>query len=603
MRDLVFMQKKTEINIKADGRPVRPVIYQMFPRVFANRNANLIPNGRIETNGSGKMNDITAEIIESVSELGATHIWYTGVIEHAHDVDYTRYGIPRHNPSIIKGRAGSPYAITDYYDIDPDIAENVPARMAEFEALVKRTKDAGLGVIIDFVPNHVARQYHSDAAPAGVRDLGVDDDKEMFFSPANNFYYITRQQFAPKDVDLGKGPDAYVEFPAKATGNDCYTAFPSRNDWYETVKLNYGVDPANGYGHFDPIPGTWLKMLHILRFWAAKGISGFRCDMAHMVPVEFWRWAISMVRKDYPEIIFIAELYDVNIYRAYLDAGFDFLYDKVNTYDTLRGITGGNVSAANLTSCWQTVEGIGDRMLNFLENHDEQRFASDFFAGSAELVEPALVAIATMSRGAVMIYNGQELGEKGMDAEGFSGLDGRTTIFDYWSMDTVRRWLGADNRPSYDNLTESERRLRNKYGRILDLVNSNDAFLKGKFFDLMYINYESAGVSPHRHYFYLRGTGRESVLVFLNFDDTCAEADIRIPDAAFEMLELPYGTVEAKDMLDGSIHTLSLHPGTPVRVSVPPHSARLLRFLHAPEKKKNKLSKNKTTKPASATKK
>ncbi|MDE6287143.1 MAG: alpha-amylase, partial [Muribaculaceae bacterium] len=355
-------------------------------------------------------------------------------IEHAHMPDYSRFGIPRHNPHVIKGQAGSPYAISDYYDIDPDLAEDVPCRMAEFEKCAERIHDAGMKVVIDFVPNHVAREYHSDAAPEGVEDFGAGDNKDMFFSPGNNFYYIPRQKFSP-EIDLGNGDGAYEEFPARATGNDCFTAFPGRNDWYETVKLNYGVDPANGSKHFEPVPSTWFKMLNILNFWASKGIDAFRCDMVHMVPVEFWHWAIRRVREQFPHILFIAEIYDVALYRPYIfDGGFDYLYDKVTLYDTLRAIETGNVSAACLTSCWQTVEGIGNHMLNFLENHDEQRFASEQYAGDASRVLPSLVVSATIGTGAMMVYFGQEIGEPAADAEGYSGRDGRTTLFDYWSI-------------------------------------------------------------------------------------------------------------------------------------------------------------------------
>lgn len=566
----------------------RPVIYQLFVRLFGNRNENPVPGGRIDVNGSGKMADINPAVLDAIASLGATHVWYTGVIEHAHCSDYTRYGIPLHNPHIVKGRAGSPYAITDYYDIDPDIATDVDRRMEEFDALIERTHAHGLKAIIDFVPNHVARQYHSDNMPAGIRDLGDGDRTDWFFYPGNNFYYIPRQQFAPVDVDLGTGADRYVEFPARATGNDCFTAYPGKYDWYETVKLNYGVDPANGSHHFDPIPDTWFKMLHILRYWAARGVDGFRCDMAHMVPVEFWQWAIANVRKDYPHVIFIAELYDVGIYRRYLDqGGFDLLYDKVNLYDTLRDIQAGHSSAARLTSCWQTVEGISARMLNFLENHDEQRYASPFYAGNAATVLPSLVAMTTMSTGAVMIYNGQELGERGMDAEGYSGTDGRTTIFDYWSMDTVRRWLGPDGQPGYAGLTEDERRLRHMYAAVLALVNGQEAIRSGRFHDLMYVNYSSPGLDPDRHYVYLRGNGRETVLIMLNFGTTDACAQVTIPAGAFTHMELPVATVRATDLLDGTRTTLKLKPDSPVTVNVPAAGVRMLKFKH-PQRRQTK---------------
>ena len=394
---------------------MKPVIYQLIPRLFSNLNDNCRPCGTIEQNGCGKFNGITASVLRSIKSLGATHVWYTGVIEHAHCPDYTAYGITRNNPCVIKGQAGSPYAITDYYDVDPDLAVNPSARMAEFEQLVKRTKSAGLGVLIDFVPNHVAREYHSDAAPEGVRDFGADDRRDVAFHPDNNFYYMPGTRFAPHDVFLGD----YVEEPARASGNDCFTPSPDRNDWYETVKLNYGIDYIHGSGaHFGHVPDTWRKMLHILCYWASKKVDGFRCDMAHMVPIEFWKWAIPQVRKVNKKILFIAEIYDVNLYRSYIfDGGFDYLYDKVNLYDTLRGIQCHRVGADRITSCWQTVDGIGNHMLNFLENHDEQRYASPFYAGRADTVLPSLVVSSMLSTGPMMIYAGQELGETGTDAE------------------------------------------------------------------------------------------------------------------------------------------------------------------------------------------
>lgn len=557
---------------------IRPVIYQMIPRVFANFNDKLVPNGPITINGSGKLNDITPAVLESIKQLGATHVWYTGLIEHGHDADYTLYGIKRHNPHILKGRAGSPYAITDYYDIDPDLAIDVPNRMKEFEALVERTHSAGMKVIIDFVPNHVGRQYKSDCAPAGVKDLGDGDNIDWFFSPSNNFYYIPRQQFAPNEVDLGEGNNRYVEFPAKATGNDCFTAFPGRNDWYETVKLNYGIDPANGSKHFEPIPDTWLKMLHILRYWANKKIDGFRCDMAHMVPLEFWQWAIKQVKTINPDLIFIAEIYDVGLYRPYLfDGGFDYLYDKVNLYDTLRGIECHNVSAAMLTSCWQTVEGISERMLNFLENHDEQRYASEQFVGDAAKVLPALVIISTMSKGAVMIYSGQELGEKAEEAEGFSGRDGRSTIFDYWSIEKIRRWLNHGE-PSEENLTEEEKSLREEYARVLELINHEKAIQKGSFFDLMYVNYDNPYFDPHRQFAFLRSFGEETILIVVNFSNNPKNIEVNIPDHAFNCLGLSRGKVRITELLTGEKFNLELSSEKPVGLSVKGHGATLLKF-------------------------
>ena len=564
-------------------RRAKPVIYQIFTRLFTNTREECVPFGSIEQNGAGKMNDINPYVLSKIKGLGITHIWYTGIIEHATATDYSQFGIRPDNCHVVKGRAGSPYAIKDYYDVDPDIAVDVPRRMQEFEALVERTHQAGMKVIIDFVPNHVARQYGSDAKPAGVDDLGADDDPTMQFSPSNNFYYITRQQFSPRGVYLGEGDEAYREFPAKATGNDCFSAFPDSNDWYETVKLNYGVDYGDGSRHFDPIPSTWMKMLHILRFWCAKGIDGFRCDMAHMVPVNFWKWALPQVKCKYPNVIFIAEIYDVNLYRDYIYNGhFDYLYDKVNLYDTLRAIQCQNVSAACITSCWQTVDGIADRMLNFLENHDEQRFASWQYAGDAALVLPSLVVSATISRGPMMIYAGQELGEKAIDAEGFSGRDGRTSIFDYWSVPTLRRWYNNGKCDS-ERLSAFEVELRGKYQKILTLCNSEPAISQGGFFDLMYVNYQN--VNPHHQFAYLRHHKGETILIAVNFGGYKCHVDLCIPDHAFQVLGIRRGAAQATELLTGSTRDILFEPGAPFSAEIEPHGAVMWKITVKPRKK------------------
>lgn len=551
----------------------KPIIYQLLPRLFTNYNENCIPAGTIEQNGSGKLNAITPKIISEIKSLGATHIWLTGVIEHAHCPDYTAYGIRRDNPHIVKGQAGSPYAIKDYYDIDPDLAEDVPARMAEFEALLGRIHKAGMKVIIDFVPNHVARQYHSDSRPEGAPDdLGAGDDTTKFFSPTNNFYYIPNQKFSPH-VNLGHGADEYVEFPAKATGNDCFTAFPGVNDWYETVKLNYGLDYGDGSRHFTPVPDTWMKMLHILLFWASKGVDGFRCDMAHMVPVEFWEWAIRMVKAEYPDIIFIAEIYDVGLYHDYIcRGGFDLLYDKVNLYDTLRAIQTSGYSAARITDCWQRLGDMGPHMLNFLENHDEQRFASPQYAGRADLVMPSLVVASTIGTGAMMIYAGQELGEPAADAEGFSGADGRTTIFDYWSIPTLRRWLN-NGKPSVRNLTDEEKRLRKAYARLLGLCRTEKAITEGEFFDLMYVNLSNPHFDPHRQYAYMRHWGNETILIAVNFADSPVDIEINIPQHAFDFLGIKESDYKAEELLSGEKNTVSLSASKPFACHIGANSA------------------------------
>ena len=568
---------------------MKPVIYQLLPRLFSNTCETCVPNGDIEQNGVGKLNDITPRVLKSIKDLGVTHVWYTGVIEHAHATDYSQYGIVRDNPYVVKGKAGSPYAISDYYDIDPDIAVDVPDRMEEFENLVKRTHDAGLKVIIDFVPNHVARRYHSDVKRSGIEDFGVNDDNTYFFSPKNDFYYIPRQKFSPS-IYFGEGEAAYTEFPAKASGNDCFTAFPSQNDWYETVKLNYGVDYGDGSRHFEPIPPVWFKMLNVLRYWASKGIDGFRCDMAFMVPTEFWKWAIPNVREKYPEILFIAEIYDVGLYREFINVGFDYLYDKVNLYDTLRGIQCSQVSAAQITNCWQAVDGIGDKMLNFLENHDEQRFASMQFAGNADLVTPSLIVSSTISTGPVMIYMGQELGEKAAEAEGFSGLDGRTTIFDYWSVPTLRRWYN-EGKPGISKLTKQEKSLRKLYSTILNICNTESAISSGMFFDLMYVNYNNGKFNPHRQFAYLRGDEKATIVIAVNFDNIDVDVEINIPDLALKMLNIPEGEIEATELLTGEKAKKVLSSQIPFATKIPHNSAVMWKIAHHAEKcsKKKKV--------------
>ena len=550
------------------------IIYQMFPRIFGNMCDSCIPGGSYEQNGCGKFNDITPKAIKSLADMGVNCIWLTGVIEMATKTAFP--GIPADNPNVVKGEAGSPYAIKDYYDVAPSLAADVDHRMEEFEALVKRIHDKGLKVIIDFVPNHTARVYHSDVAPAGIKDFGQDDDYSKFFAPSNNYFYIVNQQFSPDFNLAAEGDKPYVEFPAKATGNDCFTAFCHRNDWYETVKLNYGYDPGDHSRHFDPAPDTWLKMLHILRFWASKGIDGFRCDMVFMVPQEFWHWAIPQVKKDYPHLIFISEIYDTNLYRPFLDyCHFDYLYDKVNLYDTLVGIEKYNISAAQLTSCWQRVDGLGDSMLNFLENHDEVRFASREYADDPARVVPSLVVSSMISRGPFMIYYGQELGEQAHDNEGFAGDNNRSTIFDYWSYDTLRRWYD-NGKCSMVKLTKHEKWLRNLYKRVLNLCNEEKAIREGEFFDLMYVNLRNHNFNPHRQYAFIRYCEGEALLIVANFDDNPQDISISIPDLAIGMAGLAEGEQTAKDLLWGKEHTFSIGHDVETKLKVGAHDAIIL---------------------------
>jgi glycosidase len=509
------------------------------------------------------MSDFTHKALEEIRSLGATHIWYTGIIEHATQTDYTAYGISLDNPDVVKGLAGSAYAIKDYYDVDPDLAGKVSSRMKEFQNLVKRSHKAGLKVIIDFVPNHVARQYHSDVCPEGTQDLGVGDDTTQAFSNQNNFYYLPGEVL---HLDNIKPDSSYLEEPAKATGNDVFSAWPGQNDWYETVKLNYGVDYCNGrLGCFTPVPDTWNKMLHILLFWAQKGIDGFRCDMAEMVPVEFWEWVIPQVKEAFPGIVFIAEVYNPAEYRNYIHRGhFDYLYDKVGLYDTLKAVAQGNASSQSITSCWQQTDDIRLHMLNFLENHDEQRIASDFFVADARKGRAPLLVSALMDNNPFMLYFGQELGEKGMDQEGFSGLDGRTTIFDYWTVDTICRWR---NKGRFDGslLTEDEQSLQRFYANVLKIKEQDPAFAEGEFFDLMYHNPEL-----HQQYVFARRGRRNVMLVVANFSEVEQLMQINIPLHMFELWNIKEKTdISSIELLTGQKVRVDFCSEKQFSVSVP----------------------------------
>ena len=561
------------------------VIYQVFTRTFGNKNNNRKPNGTLAENGVGKMNDFDVATLQQIKSLGVNTIWYTGVIRHATCTDYSAFGIPRQTPHVVKGKAGSPYAITDYYDIDPDIADNVAERMSEFEDLVKRTHKEGLKVIIDFVPNHVAREYKSICKPKGVKDLGETDDMDKHFDANNNFYYCPNEPLDTSAIPLPYGIEAdgsnemaaeYTETVARCTGNDRFDAHPQANDWYETVKLNYGIDYCDWGGrstHFEPIPDTWHKMTDILLFWAAKGIDGFRCDMAEMVPHEFWQYATEKVKAQYPHIVFIGEVYDPNQYRTYVAAGFDYLYDKVGMYDCLRDVMCGHRSASNISQQWQATDDIREHILYFLENHDEQRIASDFFCGNMQKGIPALIVSALFQRNPVMIYAGQEFGERGMDGEGFSGVDGRSTIFDYWSVDAIRKGFFERSELSAEQL-----QLEKDYRTILNICNSEKAVSEGKTFDLMYANEANEDFDSNKMFAFLRSFGNTTLLVVANFGEAEAHVRVNIPAHAFDYMELTEGKKDMVDLLSGDQQTAILQQDSPVEMVVAGLSGRIYKF-------------------------
>lgn len=554
-------------------------IYQVLPRLFGNINDLKKENGTIDENGVGKFSSFDNKALKEIKKMGFTHIWYTGVLEHASKTDYTKYGIQQDHPDVIKGNAGSPYAIRDYYDVSPDLADSVENRMQEFEALVERTHKNGMKVIIDFVPNHVARQYHSDAKPKKVKDFGADDNTAVGFDPDNNFYYIPGQGLELQ-FPVQQGDKAYIEYPAKATGNDRFCNKPSITDWYETVKLNYGVDYVNGRTNcFTPTPDTWLKMRDILLFWTDKGVDGFRCDMAEMVPVEFWNWVIPKVKAKNKSMIFLAEVYNPALYHKYVDWGlFDYLYDKVDLYDTLRNVINHSQPSSDITFCWQRIDGLQSKMLNFLENHDEQRIASDFFAGDAFKAIPGMIVAATMNVNPVMIYFGQELGERGMDKEGFSGLDGRTTIFDYWSVDSIRSWRN-NGAFGTEGLNENQLKLRKFYTQLIQIAKEEKSISNGKFFDLMYVNYHNPEFDPTKQYAFIRSDKNEFVIVVVNFDSKPVDLSIYIPYQAFEFMGIePQRIDKAKELFSKKNFVLSSQWDKSLFIKIDEYSGKIIKY-------------------------
>lgn len=498
---------------------MKPIIYQILPRYWGGYEGKNVRGGSLKENGCGRFSCIDGKTLKYFRSIGCSHIWYTGVIRHSTRCDTN--GCEASHPQIVKGAAGSPYAISDYFDVNPYLADNPDRRMAEFEDLIKRTHKAGLKVIIDFVPNHVSRDNVN---------FGKDDDTSIHWKAENDFYYYPGQELRlPTEfIPDGKFTEPYREFPARASGNNCFSPCPGVNDWYETVKLNY----------CDFHTATWDKMLEILGFWAGKGVDGFRCDMVELVPAEFFDWAIGELKKKFPDIIFIAEVYNKDNYARYLNfAGFDYLYDKSGLYDILHDVVCYNVhdshmpmelwrSTKRITWNWQSLSDLQDNMLNFLENHDEQRLASDDFAGSASNANAALAVSLLFNRAPFMLYCGQEIGERGMDEEGFSGNDCRSTIFDWWKSDSAS--LLWNHIHGIKNLDESHQAILDNCCRLLNLANRN-AFSDGKVYDLCYCNLSSAGFDPDRHFAFLRYDDRECYLVACNFSPEKAGMTLDIP--------------------------------------------------------------------------
>lgn len=539
----------------------KSIIYQIFPRYWGDRAGKQKKGATLDENGCGKFSNIDRESLDYFKSLGVTHLWLTGIVRHA--TGESTGGCTASSPDWVKGRAGSPYAITDYYDVNPYLADKPERRMEEFKELLKRVHNAGLKVIIDFVPNHVARDYTSftalHPAPTGMPSLGSDDDKSVHWREENDFFY-----YPGTELKLPVKSQTYKELPALASGN-AYTAEPAVNDWYDTVKINY----------CDTHTGTWDKMLDIVRFWAGMGVDGFRCDMVELVPADFFTWLIREIHKQYPEIVFIAEVYQKELYSKYIrEVGFDLLYDKSGMYDTIRAIVQKNTddsgvpveawqSTRKITWNWQSLGDLQPYMLNFLENHDEQRFASDFFGKDAGNVFAALYASLYFNRASFMIYSGQEVGERGMYQEGFSGKDGRSTIFDWYTSDKVRklwRYIHGDMKA----LDRKDVALLERYRSALTQATGNRAVISGSTYDLCYCNLSSDGFCVDRHFAFLRDCGDDTVLVACNFSNVDAEMELSIPEHAFQWLELN--------------ETETLNHNNPIHLKVPAMDAAVVKL-------------------------
>lgn len=575
----------------------KPVVYQVFTRLFGNKNSTNKPWGTITENGVGKFSDFTQQALQGIKELGVSHIWYTGVVHHALIGDYTDFGIENDDPDVVKGRAGSPYSVKDYYSVNPDLADNPAKRVEEFEALIKRTHEQGMKVIIDIVPNHVARAYHSLDKPAGVRDFGADDNTRVEFDRNNDFYYVVGQDFKVPEAmnsyaplggeknDLADGK--FTESPAKWTGNGSRAAQPHFNDWYETVKVNYGVRPDGSYAfeqlpesyrfkdyqaHADfwadkDVPSSWRKFRDITQYWLAKGVDGFRYDMAEMVPVEFWSYLNSAVKMTNKDAFLLAEIYNPKQYRNYIQLGkMDYLYDKVDFYDRTKDIMQGKGNTGDLANIQQRYSDIEQHLLHFLENHDEQRIASNDFAGSAEKAKPAMVVSTLISRSPTMIYFGQEVGEDGSEETGF-GDPTRTSIFDYAGVPAHQRWM---NNGKFDGgqLSSTEKNLRDFYQRLLNISAKNPA-MQGQYLSLHNDNRQALTEYNQLQFAFSRWSEHEKLIVVSNFDsEQSYQYQLHIPANLIKQWQLSSGQYQVEDLLYGTTNSLTVHSDKSATIAV-----------------------------------
>ncbi|MBG6061447.1 glycosidase [Flavobacterium sp. CG_9.1] len=573
---------KMNVEKKEDVSTKKEVVYQVFTRLFGNKNTANKPWGTIEENGVGKFNDFTDKALHEIKDLGVTYVWYTGVPHHALIRDYTAIGISNDDPEVVKGRAGSPYAVKDYYNVNPDLAVNPSNRLEEFESLIARTHKAGLKVIIDIVPNHIARQYEGKTNPLGVKDFGAEDDVTVDYKRNNNFYYIPNTTFEIPDMAKPLNGESnplidgkFEENPAKWTGNGSRMAKPDKNDWYETVKINYGIRPdgskdfpelpsgfdTKSYQEHDAfwkgkdVPDSWDKFKDIALYWTAKGVDGFRFDMAEMVPYEFWSYMDSAIKVKNPDAFLLAEVYNPKEYRNYIQLGkMDYLYDKVETYDKLKDIIQGRALPDGLSAIQNGLSDIEHHMLHFLDNHDEQRLASPEFAGTPQKGKPLMVVSTTISSSPTMVYFGQEVGEAGNENAGF-GTHSRTSIFDYIGVPSHQRWM---NGGAFDGglLTKEEKELRDFYKRILNF-SLNSSALMGKFQEIQEVNRQTTAGYDSGIYAFTRWSATQKLIVVTNFSWlSTSNFELKIPADIIEKWNLKDGNYTIKDQLYNKSSTL-----------------------------------------------
>jgi glycosidase len=564
----------------------KKVVYQVFTRLFGNTNTTNKPWGTIEENGVGKFEDFSEKALKEIKDLGVTHIWYTGVLHHAVIGDYSLYGISNDDPDVVKGRAGSPYAVKDYYNVNPDLAIDPAKRLEEFDSLITRTHKVGMKVIIDIIPNHVARGYKGITNPEGVVDFGANDDTSLEYHRDNNFYYVVGKDFKVPESENGYKPlggevnslsdGKFNESPAKWTGNGSRLAQPNFNDWYETVKINYGIHPDgtkdfaelpkdfNMKSHEEhllfwndkEIPNSWKKFRDIVSYWQDRGVDGFRFDMAEMVPVEFWSYLNSSIKKKNSDAFILAEVYNPSLYRDYIHLGkMDYLYDKVALYDTIKHIVKGYGSTDNLPKIQEDLKDIEHNMLHFLENHDEQRFASPDFGGNSKKVKPAMVVSATISTSPTMIYFGQEVGESGALNSGF-GTETRTSIFDYAGVPNYQRWVN-DKKFDGGRLKEEEKELRTFYKKLLNFTISSSA-LMGEYEEIHKYNRANNKKYSNKLFSFVRWSNEEGIFVITNFsNEALTDLEIKLPKELLRKMNITLGEYSLKDQL-GSNHTFPL---------------------------------------------